>query len=642
MDHKRIAGYGTWESPVSAAQVAAAGVSFTAVMAADGALYWVEMRPAEQGRRVIVRRDAAGHVMDVTPPGFSAHSRVHEYGGGDYCVHAGVVYFSNSADQRVYRQPPGEAPRPITPEPPAPAALRYGDGRVTPDGRWLIAVRETHSPEGVVINDLVSIPTDGSGLPVSLASGYDFYAAPRLNPEGTRLCWLAWKFPQMPWDGTELWAAALGEDGLLHGARRIAGSRYESISQPEWSPSGELHYVSDISGWWNLYRAGDEDSLAPIEAECGLPAWALGLGRYAFLNDGRIAIVYSQDGLDRLGLIEPGSGRIAPLDVPFTSYYRAPLASDGRRLYAVAGAPDRALAVVRIDPVGAPAGSPDDAVEVLRDAGLPPLDPGYASHPEPITYPSADGRPAYALFYSPANRDFAAPPDELPPLIAIGHGGPTDQAPTHLRPEVQFWTSRGFAVVDVNYSGSSGYGRAYRDRLRGKWGVNDVIDTVAAVRALVARGQADRERLLVRGGSAGGYLALCALTFHDDFAAGASYYGISDLEVLAQTTHKFEARYMDLLVGPYPAARTDYLNRSPLYFADRIACPVIFFQGTEDRVVPPSQAEGLVNVLRGRGLPVEYLLFEGEGHGFQQAANLQRALEAELAFYTRVLGLGEE
>ena len=520
---------------------------------------------------------------------------------------------------------------PITPEPPTPAALRYADGRVTPDGRWLIAVRETHQPDDV-INDLVAIPTDGSGPPVSLASGYDFYAAPRLDPEGTRLCWLAWHFPQMPWDGCELWTATFGADGLLHGARRIAGGRYELIFQPEWSPGGELHFVSDVSGWWNLYRAGDEDALAPIEAECGLPAWTFGLGRYAFLNDGRIAIVYSQDGFDHLGLIDAGGGRIVPLKLPFTSYYRAPLVSDGRRLYAVAGSPEQALAVVSLDPDGG-------GYTLLRASDLPPIDPGSLSRPRAIAYPGAEGRPAHALVYPPANQAYTALDGERPPLIVIGHGGPTDCAPTHLRPEIQFWTSRGFAVVDVNYSGSTGYGRGYRDRLRGKWGVVDVIDAVAAARALVLRGEVDGTRLLVRGGSAGGYLALCALTFHDDFAAGASYYGISDLEVLAQTTHKFEARYMDILIGPYPAARLDYINRSPLYFADRIACPVIFFQGTEDRVVPPAQAERLVNALRRHDLPHDFVLFEGEGHGFQQAANIQHALEAELAFYARVLGL---
>ncbi len=626
------ASYGTWRSPITAAGIAAGEISLGQVAVSGGAVYWVESRPQEKGRMVLVRRGADGRIADVTPPGFSVHSRVHEYGGGAYCLHNQTVSFSNSADQRLYHQPPGVSPRPITPEPPAPAALRYADGRVRPDGRLLICVRESHGSDGQVINDLVALHTDGSSVPLSIASGRDFYAAPRINPDGTRLCWLAWDAPQMPWDGCELWAADLGPDGSLSNADRVAGGRREAIFQPEWSPAGELYYVSDVNGWWNLYRAGDEEPLAPIEADCGEAAWTFGAARYAFLSGGRIAVVYAQAGFDHLGLITPGDGGIEPISAPFTSYHRAPLVSDGERLFAVAGSPEMALAVVEIDPG-------TGAARMLRSSSSAEIEPEYISRPEPITFPGGEDRPTHALFYPPANAAYSAPPGELPPLIVIGHGGPTAATSTHLRPAIQFWTSRGFAVVDVNYSGSTGYGRLYRDRLRGKWGVLDVADCVKAARYLVAQGRVDGKRLLVRGGSAGGYMALCALTFYDDFAAGASYYGVSDLSLLAETTHKFEAHYMETLVGPYPAAKAVYMARSPLVFADRIDCPIIFFQGLEDRVVPPSQAEALVEVMRRRGLRHAYLTFAGEGHGFQQADNIRRSLEAELSFYAQVLGL---
>jgi len=642
--------YGSWSSPVSAELVAAGGVSLDEVRVEAGAVHWVEGRPLEGGRQVIRRAEPAAdqEPADLTPEGFNARTRVHEYGGGAYTVHGDTVFFSNYADQRLYRQDPGAArPVPVTPEPPAPAADRYADARPTPDGRRLVCVRERHH-DGKVDNELVMLPADGGGAPVVLAAGRDFYASPRISPDGRRLAWLEWDHPNMPWDGTELRLAELGGDGLTGDPVTVAGGPEESVFQPEWSPDGVLHLTSDRTGWWNLYRVaggsrgpqggppedgsgGALEALAPApEEEFGHPQWVFGLATYAFLPGGRIACIHGRGPLQRLGVLD-ADGTLTDLELPFTSFSPPQVRAAGERLACIAGSPTRAPAVVLIDPA-------DASVRVLRSSEEAELDPGYLTVPEPIEFPTEGGRTAHALYYPPANAAFQGPAGERPPLVVASHGGPTAGVTSDLHLSYQYFTSRGIAVVDVDYGGSTGYGRAYRKRLEGQWGIVDVDDCVAAARFLAGRGDVDPARLAIRGGSAGGYTTLCALTFRDVFAAGASYYGVADAAALAVDTHKFESRYLDRLIGPWPQAEALYRERSPIHFTDRLSCPVILLQGLEDEVVPPAQAEMMAAALDAKAIPHAYLPFPGEQHGLRQAAHIRRALEAELYFYSRVFG----
>ncbi|HEX4908372.1 MAG TPA: S9 family peptidase, partial [Actinomycetes bacterium] len=571
-------------------------------------------------------------VEDLVPEGFNARTRVHEYGGGSYALRGETLFFSNFRDQRLYRQDPGPAtPRPITPEPPAPAAHRYADACPTPDGRRLVCVRERHQ-DGEVHNELVAVPA-GGGEPVVLAAGRDFYASPRVSPDGRRLAWLEWDHPNMPWDGTELRLAGLDGDALAGQPVTVAGGPQESVVQPDWSPGGVLHLISDRTGWWNLYRVGAEgglEALAPAAEEFGTPHWVFGMSTYAFLPGGRIACIHGRGPMQRLGVLEP-DGALRDLELPFTSFYPPHLRAYGDRLACIAGSPTEAPAVVVIDPAGG-------GVQVLRSSEDEALDPGYLSVPEPIEFPTEGGRTAHALYYPPANRDARGPEGERPPLVVASHGGPTSGVVSDLHVSYQFFTSRGIAVVDVDYGGSTGYGRAYRRRLDGRWGIVDVDDCVAAARYLAGRGDVNPARLAIRGGSAGGYTTLCALTFRDDFAAGASYYGVADVAALARDTHKFEARYLDRLIGPWPEAEPLYRERSPIHHTHRLSCPVILLQGLEDEVVPPAQAEMMAAALDAKGIPHAYLPFPGEQHGFRQAAHIRRALEAELYFYSRVFG----
>ncbi|HET7036684.1 MAG TPA: S9 family peptidase [Thermomicrobiaceae bacterium] len=622
--------YGEWQSPITTEAIVAGSLRLSEPMVATSGLYWLEGRAQEGGRTVVVRRAPDGAIADVTPPDFNARTRVHEYGGGSYVVHGEEVYFSNFSDQRLYRQQLGGEPEPITPEPEVPAGLRYADARVTPDGATLICVRERHHPDGRVDNELVALPSDGSAAPRVIAAGHDFYSSPRLAPDGARLAWLSWDHPNMPWDESTL-SVATYVDGELRDARRVAGGDGESIYQPEWAPDGTLYFVSDRTGWWNLYRerAGQAEGLAPLEAEFGEPQWAFGMSRYGFLDDGELAAIYTQGGFDQLGLIEPDSHRLRPLAIPYSAL--SSLVSDGQKLYLIAASTTRSSSLVAVDPASG-------VVEVLRRGSSVEIAPGYISEPEALDFPTEAGLTAHALYYRPRNQDFTAPAAELPPLLVLSHGGPTGATSPRLNLGIQFWTSRGFAVVDVNYRGSTGYGRAYREQLKGVWGLADVEDCANAARYLSARGEVDPDRIAIRGGSAGGYTTLCALTFTDVFTAGASHFGVSDLETLATDTHKFESRYLDGLVGPYPEARETYLDRSPIHATSRLSCPVILFQGLEDKVVPPAQAEQMVDALDEKRLPHAYVAFEGEGHGFRRAENIQRALEAELYFYGQVWG----
>ncbi|HXH25921.1 MAG TPA: prolyl oligopeptidase family serine peptidase [Vicinamibacterales bacterium] len=625
--------YGTWPSPLSAQTVAAQGLRLSAVGAHGDAIYWIEGRPAEGGRNVLVRRTGSGFIEDVTPPPIDVRTRVHEYGGGWYVLHRGVVYVPNFSDQRIYRFRPGEPPDAITP-----AGCFYADAVVDAVRDRLIAVREDHRRPGEPVNELVAIPlsgTDERGGTV-LASGYDVYSTPRPSPDDTRLAWLCWRHPQMPWDGTELWVADIDRDGLVRDPRRVAGGEAESIYQPGWSPDGVLYFASDRTGWWTLYRAADLDRAEPVlrdgpdEAEFGRPQWLFGTATWAFAGHSDLVAAYTRGGHWHLIAVDTRSGRWAPLAPGLEPHDW--LAATPTHALLVAASAVEGDAVVQVD-------LRSGGVETVRASSPMRLDRRYISVPEGIEFPGAEGRPTYAFYYPPHNPDVEPPAGERPPLIVMSHGGPTAAAVPTLDLRIQFWTTRGFAVVDVNYGGSSGYGRLYRDRLEGRWGLVDVADVVAAARYLVATGRADPARLIIRGGSAGGYTTLAALTFHPGvFKAGASYYGVSDLEVLARDTHKFESRYLDTLIGPYPAARDTYRARSPIDHLDRIACPLILFQGLDDQVVPPNQSEMMAGAMRTKGLPVAYLAFEGEQHGFRKAETVARCLEAELYFYGAVLG----
>jgi len=627
--------YGSWGSPITAEVLTRGSIDFRYLTASGDTLYWVEGRPNEGGRDVLVRRTSDGRIADAVPPEFNTRTRVHEYGGGAVAVRGMTAVFSNFADQRLYRVDDGGAPVAITPET-AEASHRYADGVVAPDGVHLVCVRERHEADGVV-NEIVSLPIDGSAPPRVIVSGHDFFSTPRISPDGRHVAWLAWDDPNMPWDGTELFVAERRRDGTLADPVRIAGGREESVFQPAWSPDGTLHFVSDRTGWWNLYRArrGAIDALAPMEAEFGLPQWAFGLSTYTFLGDGRVACFYTRDGRRQLALLRAGDRR--PTDIaPEFSFVSHPTRL-GDKLAFIGGGDAEAHTIVVLDPA-------TGSTEVVRRSVADAVDRKYISPARAIDFPTDGGRTAHALLYEPRNADFAAPADERPPLLVLSHGGPTSMTLGVLDLRIQFWTSRGFAVVDVNYGGSTGYGREYRKRLDGQWGVVDLADCVNAARYLADAGKVDGRRLAIRGGSAGGYTTLCALVFTDVFATGASYFGVADLAALARDTHKFEARYLDRLIGPYPDAEEIYRARSPVHFFDRLERPVIVFQGLDDKVVPPAQADMLVDALRRKRLPFAYLPFAGEGHGFRKAETVKRSLEAELFFYSAMLGfpLGEK
>jgi dipeptidyl aminopeptidase/acylaminoacyl peptidase len=617
--------YGSWKSPITSELIVAETIGLGQIALDGREVYWLERRSKEGGRSVIVKRALDGTVNDVTPPGFNVRTRVHEYGGGAYLVADGVVYFSNFQDQRLYRQRPGEEPIPITPE----VAYRYADGLLDrPRGR-ILCVREDHSGAGEAVNTLVGISLRGEAEMDVLVSGNDFYASPCLSPDGARLAWLTWNHPNMPWDGTELWVARVRSDGSLEAAQRVAGGVDESIFQPQWSPDGVLYFVSDRTGWWNLYRwqAGAVEPLREMQAEFGVPQWVFGMSTYAFESARSIICTYTQDGIWHVARLDTQTKQFEDLDTPYTSIGGVRV-SPGQALF-FGGSATEPASVVRLDP-----GTGES--RVLRSSSRVQVGPAYLASPEPVEFPTENGLTAHGLFYAPANGDFAAPEEERPPLLVVSHGGPTGATSSSLNLGTQYWTSRGFAVLDVNYGGSTGYGRAYRERLKGAWGVVDVDDCVNGARYLVDQGRVDGARLAIRGGSAGGYTTLSVLTFRDLFCGGASYYGVSDLEALARDTHKFESRYLDGLVGPYPQRRDLYRERSPIYHAEQLDSPTIFFQGLEDRVVPPNQAEVMVEALRDKGVPVAYLTFAGEQHGFRRAENIKRAMDAELYFHSRV------
>ena len=618
--------YGSWKSPITSDLIVSGGIGLDLVGLDEDTVYWTEARPTEAGRVVIVQRALNGATSDVIPPPFNARTRVHEYGGGAVLVAAGAVFFSNFTDQQLYRVRRDAEPQPLTKT----AGMRYADAVLDGPRNRLICVREDHTvADREAANTIVSIDLT-SGVETVLVSGSDFYSTPRLSSD-SRLCWLAWDHPNMPWDGCVLRVASWNPDGTLGECEQMAGDLSESIFQPQWAPDGSLYFVSDRSGWWNLYRwrGGHVESLCPREAEFGRPQWVFGMSTYAVESENRLICTYCERGTWHLAAIDTRTNQLTDIETPFTAFGGLE-AKDGHAFF-TAASPVLVTALVDLDLA-------TGAFDVVKRSTSTITDRAYLSVPETLEFPTEDGLTAYAFFYAPKNGDTVAPEGEKPPLLVMSHGGPTAAtSPTYSRHK-QYWTSRGIAVLDVNYGGSTGYGRRYRERLDGQWGVVDVNDCINGARFLAERGLVDGHRLAITGGSAGGYTALCALTFRAQFKAGASHFGIGDLEALVRDTHKFESRYLDRLIGPYPDHRDVYAERSPIHHADRLASPVIFFQGLDDKVVPPTQAESMVHVLRKKGVPVAYVSFEGEQHGFRRAANIKRAVDGEFYFYSRVFG----
>lgn len=620
----RKAPYGTWASPIDADIIAATGNAwgrFDRPEPTEEGLYWLESRPAE-GRTVLVFQDWNGNARDVVPDGFNVRNSVHEYGGGAYFLHEGVAFCTNFEDQRLYRIDSGAGPKPITPEPPEPGSLRYADGAVTPDGRTIFCVHERHE-DGEVVNELVSLPADGSAAPTAIAPPHDFFSSPTLSPDGSQLAYLSWDHPNLPFIGTDLWV----------GDRHVAGGREESIFQPQWGPDGALYFVSDRSGWWNLYRErnGEVEAVAPVEAELGWMQWVFAPSSYVFLPDGRIACILNRGSRQPLSYLDPQSGVYEESGVEFDSARFPWLRAHGSKLAWIAASATKPPAVLLLD-------VESGDLDVVRTSVEIPIDDAYIARAEAIEFPTEDGVPGYAFYYPPTNPEFSGPEGERPPLVVAVHGGPTAQSVAVVEPSFLYLTSRGIGVVDVNYGGSTGYGRAYLDRLKHRWGPVDTADSISCARYLVERGDADADRIAITGGSAGGYTTLYALTFENYFATGASFFGVTDLIAFNDTTHKFESKYDDWLVGPYPEERETFEQRSPVNSTDDLDVPVLLLQGLDDKVVPPSQADLMVEALRRNGVPFAYIAFEGEGHGFRKAENIRRSYEACLTFFARVWG----
>lgn len=655
--------YGSWSSPLSAELLAAGGVGVGGASSrinADGSteIWWSEGRSTEAGRSVLVRKMADGTTVDAIAAPWSARTAVHEYGGGSSFHGPEHVYFSNWDDQRIYRiaadtagtdGDDGAEPEAISPEPEEARAWRYADGRVSPDGAWIVAVGEDHhaavvEEHGEAVNSLVALPADG-GEPLLLSSKTDFVAAPRFSPDGRWLSWYSWNHPDMPWDATTLCAAPVWQSAKelrLGNVKVVAGGADVSVHGADWTADGRLVYSDDRTGWWNLYSwmPGDnqDSALTSLDGcEIGTPPWVFGLQQWTETADGRLFAIITRDAADSLA--EVRDGELVP--VAFDAAGFTSLSTVGDQLLLVATHGDGLPTIVTLDPSAPELGGPDPS-QVVRVADELGFDPAWFAPAQPISFES-NGRTSHAFFYGPTGVDvagdsFAQGAGELPPLVVIGHGGPTSHTDPSLNLKIQYWTTRGFAVVDVNYGGSSGFGRAYRQLLNKAWGIVDVEDCVNAAKHLAAQGRVDPKRMAIRGGSAGGFTVLTALIQTDVFSAGTSLYGVADLEALATDTHKFEARYLDGMIGPYPEDKAVYEARSPINHTDGFSCPLLVLQGTEDAVVPPNQAEAIVAAVAAKGIPHASIMFEGEQHGFRRSENIVRSLEAELWFYGRVFG----
>ncbi|MEX2962173.1 prolyl oligopeptidase family serine peptidase [Microbulbifer sp. TYP-18] len=622
--------YGSWKSTIEADMLVKNSVRLSEASLVAGRYYWLESRPAEQGRSVLVQYCAASGRTDITPAPLSVRSKAHEYGGASYLVWQNRVYFVLAADQRIYQMDlDTRVPEPITPEGP----FRYADLFLDRKRQRLLCVQEDYSPCDLgqeAVARIISIGLNQSSGTEQrvLAEGADFYSNPTLCPQGRQLSFLRWHHPDMPWDATELCLASMDSGGLASDPRVVAGGAGESVFQPQWSPRGELFYVSDRNNWWNLYRVGDPSPLWRRHADFATPQWVFGMSTYSFTTSDEILCTFSENGRWHLGKIDLTSGNHQVIKQPYCDLES--LRCEGNEAVMIASAADRFPAIISYD-------SHSDRFEQIASSSSLELESHVLSPAQSIEFVVGE-RSVHAFYYAPLNLAFEAPTGEKPPLIVFSHGGPTAATSAGLNLKVQYWTSRGFAVLDVNYSGSTGFGREYRERLEGQWGILDVEEVCSGAKFLAAQGLADPNRLLIKGGSAGGYTVLAALTFHNVFQAGASHYGIGDLTTLARDTHKFESRYLDKLVGPWPNAEQIYRDRSPVNHVQQLNCPVIFFQGLQDKVVPPGQAETMVQALEQQEIPVSYITFADESHGFRSGDSIKMALEGELEFYSRVFG----
>ncbi|MBE9047702.1 S9 family peptidase [Pleurocapsales cyanobacterium LEGE 10410] len=624
MNTTQVAAFGSWKSPITSELIVSKTIGIGSIAIDGENIYWIEKRPQEKGRNVIVGYFSEMGIKDLTPSPLNVRTKIHEYGGGAFVIEQNTIYFSNYTDGRIYRQTLGIQPEPLSEK----LDRRYGDLVVDRSRNRLICVSEDHSrTDTEAQNSIVAIDLS-SGKIQTLIEGDDFYSAPRLSPDGKYLAWLSWNHPDMPWDNTHLWLAKI-ENDLLSDPELVAGGG-ESICEPKWGEDGTLYFSSDRTNWWNLYRrnpGGSVEILHEKSAEFAYPHWVFGLSTYVVGSD-RLVCAYSADGCWHLGTIDLATKQFQEIKTKYTNISDLQGYKNNFAVF-VGGSPTETTALLKLDLA---TGEP----EILKRTGEIDIDPGYLSLPEAIAFPTTDDLTAYAWYYPPKNQDYAAPPEELPPLIVKSHGGPTAAASVDLNLRIQYWTSRGFGYLDVNYGGSIGYGREYRQRLEGKWGIVDVDDCVNGAKYLVKQNRVDGDRLVITGSSAGGYTTLAALTFRDTFKAGASYYGVSNLEILAKDTHKFESRYLDRLVGKYPEDRAIYQQRSPIHFPEKLNCPVIFFQGLKDRVVPSNQAEMMFDAIKEKGLPVAYVVFEEEAHGFRISENIKQALDSEFYFYARI------
>ena len=625
MNTPQVASCGSWKSPITSELIVSQTIGVGSVAVDRGDIYWLEKRPQQQGRNLLVGFSDKG-IKNFTPAPLSVRSRIHEYGGGAFVVGQNSIYFSNYQDGRIYQQVIGTKPYPLTEK----LDRRYGDIIIDSVRNRLICVCEDHETEGEPQNSIVAIAIS-TGKVRNLITGDDFYSSPRLSADGKYLVWLSWNHPNMPWDSSYLWLSELDDDGAILEPKSIAGGEAESVCEPRWGKDNTLYFSSDRTDWWNIYRRKPDGKVEIIHhkaAEFAYPHWVFGLSTYTIVRE-RIICAYSVDGCWHLGSIDLATKQFSEIKTRYTNI--SDLQGGDNFVVFIGGSPTETTAVVKLD-------LETGREQILRRAGELQIDPGYLSMPEAIAFPTTNDLTAHAWYYPPQNQDYFMPPGELPPLVVKSHGGPTAAASVDLNLRIQYWTSRGFGYLDVNYGGSIGYGRQYRQRLDGKWGIVDVDDCVNAAKYLVDRGRVDGDRLVITGSSAGGYTTLAALTFRDMFKAGASYYGVSDLEILAKDTHKFESRYLDRLVGKYPEERKIYQERSPIYFTEKLDCPVIFFQGLKDKVVPPNQAEMMFEAIKKKGLPVAYISFEQEAHGFRIADNIKKALDSEFYFYSCVFG----
>lgn len=614
--------YGHWPSPITTELLTAQGVRISEPYAVGNCLYWLESRPQEKGRTALVC-ESNGVRSDLLPAPHSIRTRAHEYGGAPYLATEQAIFYVLDSDQRIYCFDMAQAEtHTLTPE----GDYRYADFCYDAARERLIVVREdctkdAHHP----VSSIIALDLTNSAIEI-LAQSADFYSNPRLSPRGNQLSFLRWDHPNMPWDGTECVVAELNVQGAITNTAVIAGGEQESIFQPQWSTAGELFFVSDRSNWWNIYRWDGLTShvVCSTPAEFATPQWVFGMSCYGFLSNEEILCCFSQQGFWQLGLINISSGTLTTIESDFRDI--SSIHCHNGEGYCIAASNDQGAQLWRYA----------DGKVVPLTTSAQAINTDFIAAPQALEFPTHDGESVHGFFYAPTNPDIEQPSGQLPPLLVMCHGGPTGATESSLNFKIQFWTSRGFAVFDVNYRGSTGYGRQYRDRLKNNWGITDVIDVCSGVDYLIAQGLVDKNKVAIRGSSAGGYTVLAALTFSDSFKAGASLYGIGDLEALARDTHKFEAHYLDSLVGEYPVQQAVYHQRSPINHIEKLNCPVIFFQGLQDKVVPPAQAEAMVDALQKKGIQTKYITFEEEGHGFRQAQNIQRALNEELAFYLTV------